>query len=801
MQQNRPYRYQRYGDRHPNTSQRKINSDSNNNNDPLKNLPIYSHLPEIINTIKKNIVTIIRSDTGSGKTIGVANELAREKNIYGNIFCSVPTIAATISAHKYQSQLCYHKYNHVGFACEGNIQYNYKTKIVYCTTGHLLNKMVRTVSKILGPTRIRYNPWFCSELILDEFHIRTKESDICLCLWLFAHRAWQSNPLLPKPPKLVIMSATLDDNISQFFSNNKPVVLSYAVQTYAVTTVYDDMSDKFYMDSDARYIRAAILAKEYHEKNHDGVYLIFVPGKQEIDIVVGELNKLIGASAEIFYAHGELSSEELLKIHDPAPPLKKKIIVATNIAECSLTIENVSLVIDTLTHREANCGLDESLRLDVHWISKSSSKQRCGRTGRTCEGIYVPMMSEQMYSNLPETITPELERISFAYDILRLMKSSLDPKVILAPVISERQIDIHINLLKKLGFIRDLDNSIKLPDKQIQSIPSIPTITDMGDFCSEFPLGIRKSAMLYHLRDLDNPDVFLHLAVICTLNCYGSGIFYWPKRNLGEDSMSYSMRCDDAIQFFEEKFAGYSDVDTIFNIWIKICSEINPFYITDLRIFCRDNQLNFRRFKEIVSLLKQCVHISNRQHIALNASLPSNMSYIDTEELGRTFYYLLGLTHLDYVTTIKPSNRGGVIAMCGGLDHSINNRSINKMNIGNNYQQIYYSLIRTQRTTKKGVMLGISNPSMTCSSQDKVMRMISVMHAVPSLETDDENFSIFSSDIESGSEIENLSQSIDLDQNNFLSIIEAVGRESLLNSSIDDSSELEIQSEDRNEIS
>lgn len=790
MQHNKSY--SRYG--FPQKSSQK-NLNTTNVSDQLKKFPIYPHFTEIISTIKKSTITIIQANTGSGKTIGIPNILSHEKDFGGynygldkhtqnNIFCSVPTIAATVSAHKYQSELCHTKYysshggdyssrnfntrynhvghererfllseNKVGFACEGNIQYDYKTKIVYCTTGHLLNKMMRTVSNIANGRRGRYNSWFCGILILDEFHIRTKESDICLCLWLLAHKLWKKNPTNPKPPKLIIMSATLEDSIINFFPD-QPSILSYKVHCHDIDTVYDDESDRYPIDSDSRYIRAATLANQYHNKNYDGTYLIFVPGKQEIDIVVSELDKLMGSVADIIPAHGDLSMEELSRIHDAPDPGKRKIIVATNIAECSLTIENVSLVIDTLTHREANCGLDESLQLDIHWISKSNSKQRRGRTGRTCKGTYVIMSSEQMYLTLPENITPELSRISISYDILKLMKFNLDPKIVLAPVLSEWQVDVHINLLKKLGFIVEHESessgstcsfrmsSPRHSENKIEPYSSKFSyqmrVTDMGDFCSEFPLGIRKSAMLYHLREMDDPNIFLHLAVICTLTCYGSGIFYWPRKNPGEDLMSYSMRKDDAIQMFEDKFAGYSDIDTIFNIWITICSAINPFYITNLRKFCKDNQLNFRRFKEIVMFLKQCVFIGNKQHISLNAKLKtdiSDISDINRSDLSKTFYYLLGLTHLDYVTTIKISNRGTIVAECGGLPHSINNHSINKMNVGNNPHQIYYSLIRTQRTTKKGIM-----------------RIINVMHTIPMV--DDDTFSIFSSDVESGSEQE-----------------------------------------------
>ncbi|XWV24650.1 putative ATP-dependent helicase [Tupanvirus deep ocean] len=708
--------------------------------DEIQKLVIYPKLTEITNAIKNSMITIIRSDTGSGKTIGVPNYLSTDPYFLNNIFCSVPTVAATLSAHKYQSQICSSCENYVGYACEGNTNYDHNTKIVYCTAGHLLNKLVRTVSNVLYGNYGRYNPWFCSVLILDEFHIRSKESDICLCLWIACYKAWKENLSLPKPPKLVIMSATLDDSIINLLPT-APSILSYTIQTHPIKVVFDEESNKYNIDSDERYVRAANLALKYHNDNYNGVYLIFVPGKQEIDIVISVLDRHLGKNADLLAAHSDLSVEELMRIHQPPTVGKRKIVIATNIAECSVTIEHVSLVIDTLTHREATSSLDESICLDLHWISKSNSKQRKGRTGRTCEGIYVVLQNETKFSDLTENITPEIDRISVSYDILKLMKFKLDPKIILAPVISEWQINIYLDLLKKLGFITHNNG-----------------VTDMGDFCSEFPLSIRKAAMLYHLRNMNDPNVFLHLAIICTLNCYGAGIYIWPKKIAGEDIVSYSMRCDDAMEKLEDKYAGYSDVDTLFNIWIDICSKMNPFYITGLRIYCKENHLNFKRFKEIATLLKQCIYIGNRNYIGLKAyHNVTNFKNPDTRVLSKTFYYLLSLTHQDYETTIHHNSNGNMIARCGGLEHKIDNRSIHLMNVGNNPRQIYYSLVRTQRNTKKGIM-----------------RIVNVLHAVSDHDLDESDISIFSSDVESDGEFDD-DKSLSEKENwkKFLSVIES----------------------------
>jgi len=616
----------------------------------INNLIIFKHLPGIVENIMTNMITLIRSDTGSGKTIGVPNYLSREMDIQ-RIFCSVPTIAATLSASLFQTELCHHisyESRYVGYSYQGEIHYDHTSKIVYCTTGHLLNKMIRVISNIFnGKTRTnKFNPWFCSVLILDEFHIRTKETDLCLCLWITMYNKWVVDPInFPLPPRLVIMSATLDDDVIKLLPI-KPTISSFAIEPHPVSICFDDKSATFPIQDTKRYVRAARIARDYHIANYDGTYLIFVPGKAEIDIVISELETLFRNEGQLIQAHGDLVAEELIRIHEQPELNKRKIVVATNIAECSITIEDVSLVIDSLTQRIASSDLDDNLKLDLAWISKMNSKQRKGRTGRTCAGVYIALTSENNYDKFVEGITPEIERISINYDILKLMKHKIDPVLILDIVIDRKKIISHIQLLKDSGFVTGCytDSNENLNEK-LHLNPE-EWVTDMGDFCSEFPIGIRKSAMLYYLHQENNPDLFLYLSVICTLNCYGSGIVHLPLRKKGEDYLSYKDRVNDIIEEIRIKFAGYSTVDTIFNIWIEICYMINPFHVPSLQKFCSIHKFNFKRFREITNILKQCIIIGTNMNLNITYD---HRSFIapDSTSISKTFQHLLDLTHPD----------------------------------------------------------------------------------------------------------------------------------------------------------
>ena len=724
----------RYYPTHYTPTQTHRNYDLSNTamDDTIKKLLVYPKLPEIVGSIKDSMITAVCADQGFGKTVGIPNALSISTFVPGGIFCAVPSNTAVFTAYNFQSFICRtFNNNHVGYACEGNINYDYHTKIVYCTPDHLLNRIIKTAFNIKKGYYRRYNPWFCSILILDDFHLRKKELDICLCVWLYCYHAWKENPALPRPPRLVIFSVNQSINILP----PQTVKLNYTMDRTEPIIKFDDISATYSIYTDERYVRAANLAHQYHQQGHPGTYVIFVPGKQEIDIVTSVLNKRFGSNqAILLYAHDNLNSEEVLKLYDPTATniTKRKIIIATSVAE-QLTFHNVTLVLDTLTHREMFYGYDESLRTDLRWISKDNSIRRRNllnnnKNLNTCDdgGIYIALQSQENYESITQDLVPEVDRLSISYDFLKLVNLELDPISILTPtIISEPQAQMNMTLLKKLGFIRET------PTQQKPNMDS-NIVSDMWDFCIQFPFSIRKAAMLYHLRQMDDPNIFLHAAVICTLNFYGTGIFVWPVREPSEDVMSYSMKCNDTLKRLEIRYSGYSDIDTIFNIWIDICSKINPFYITDLYAYCSDNELNFRKLRDAAILLKECVLIGNYKTISLNAYhnvktfVPPNRRI-----LSATFYQLLTLTHSDYETTIIHSKYGELMAICSGLNHKIDDRSVHQMNAGNNGKKVYYTLVRTQKKTKRNTL-----------------RIINVLHTLDDAEEDD-NFSIFSSSIDS----------------------------------------------------
>ena len=584
-------------------------------------------------------------------------------------------------------------------------------KITYYSVESLLEKMLDAVSSF-SKHPAKFNNWFCSMIILNEFHSRTKELDQCLYLWIAAHNIWKQNSKTPFP-KLVLVTASVTKDLLSLLPIPPLIISCNAKTPFGVETILDG-------ETEQPYTRAAEIAHQYHKTGYDGTYIIFVPSRVEIEIVTRKLQMLFGPGTnylDIVEVHNGLSISELNKTRRPPFYSRRKIVLCTNVAEYFVTMDNVSLVVDTATYREACLTTDETSSANPSCITKMISIQCQRRTGITREGKYILTTSKEKFDNFAPDLEPQMQRLCIMTDILTLLKYNLDPSIL--KQVSELSISMSMNKLRALNLIMYSNQKY--------------LVTEMGHFCSKFPLDLRKSAMLYHLKKSSEPNVFLYLAVICTLNCYSGGMISLPKKNPGETHLTYSMRKKLVLRTFHKKFAGYSDVDTIFNIWIEICTHINPFYITDLKNFCHRFRLNFPKFKEIASVLKQCVFIGNDPKIGLNAS------YAGTKfdprlmpDFSQKFYQLLELTHCDFKTSVFHNFNGGLTGICQGAVHKVDGYTICKMNMGSNLNQIYYSIVRTQRITKMGFPI----------------KIINIMHTVPQEEVPEDEPSIFSDEEE-----------------------------------------------------
>ncbi|CAH6421628.1 ATP-dependent helicase [uncultured virus] len=528
-----------------------------------------------------------------------------------------------------------------------------------------------------------------------------------------------------------------------------------------------DSTEPSYIDPRRRCVRAAKLVRQYHTEKHDGTYIVFVPAKREVDVVVRSLSKHLGKQIQIIVIYPEFTVKTL----NDAMTLSNHRLVLIALASTEHILQQlvgVTLVIDTLAQRSTT-SIDEGTELRLEWISLIVSQQRqacldpCSSNATyhaVCSEVEFRAGSERPNSSLypfgveyrrggsseqralsasrtgDQHSIPDVRRMEYTAlkpgsapshtcinrDLLLMIKHGLDPCLVLDSVIPKHILTLELGYLHTLG-LTDTDGMI----------------TSMGAFALEFPLSIRKAIMLYYLRQSSDPDMFLFLAVLCTLECYGIGITAMPKQGSNEDTITYTMHCEEQTEVFEAKYGGYSDIDTIFNVWIDICAHIDPLHIAEIRAYSESNGLHLRRMLEITNLIRSCLIIDHKGYVRLGAyHRVRTFKSPNPRRLSRTFNQLLALTHSSFETHVAYNSKGELVANCKGLEYQLDSRSINRLQLGRNPLIISYALVRTHHT---------------CGSE--VTRIISAIHTYNEDGVEDNScLSIFSSDVDSDTELE-----------------------------------------------
>ena len=389
----------------------------------VERLPIAKHREEIKETVKANKATIIVGETGSGKTTQVPPYLfeaglARK----GRIGITQPRRIAAISTAEFvAAQFGCNVGEEVGYQIRFNDTTTQGTRIKFMTDGILLQEAKR------DPTFSRYDV-----LIFDESHERGLNTDFCLGL---AKRALDLRDDL----KVVVMSATIDAKKFARFFGAAPIV-SVEGRMYPVEVRYIERGDigdaVALLDPDPRNLIEALAAytvDKIHRSGSKGDILVFMPGAAEIFRTIRFIEELRHTGLTALPVFGDMSPDEQRKIFESVPG--RKVVVATNIAETSITVDGVVHVVDSGIIRESEfdprSGIG-SLRVVEH--SKAGLEQRKGRAGRTQEGMCWRLFLKEEYDGTrseyrrswrekdrQEFTKPEILRSDLAGVVLRLL--------------------------------------------------------------------------------------------------------------------------------------------------------------------------------------------------------------------------------------------------------------------------------------------------------------------------------------------------------------------------------------------
>ena len=409
-----------------------------------KSLPAWSLQNTIVDVVNSKQVTIISGETGSGKSTQSVQFVLDEMIQQGlgssaNIVCTQPRrISALGLADRVSEERCSKVGHEVGYIIRGESrQTPGATKITFMTTGVLLRRLQVSSS---GKHDVVASLADVSHIFVDEVHERSLDTD-CLLILL------RDVLVRRKDLKIILMSATLDAGVfERYFETNLSVGhveiqgRTYPVEDYYLDDVlrltgfnistrdagFDDDTaqgpegapevsvagaiQKIGMRINYELIAATVRAIDSQLGAQEGGILIFLPGTMEITRTIAAIQSIPKLHA--LPLHASLTPAEQRRVFPPAPKGKRKVIVATNVAETSITIEDIVAVIDTGRVKETTFDPQNNMvKLEEVWASRAACKQRRGRAGRVRAGICYKLYTRNAEAKMSERPEPEIRRV------------------------------------------------------------------------------------------------------------------------------------------------------------------------------------------------------------------------------------------------------------------------------------------------------------------------------------------------------------------------------------------------------
>ncbi|KAI0348235.1 P-loop containing nucleoside triphosphate hydrolase protein [Trametopsis cervina] len=503
-----------------------------------KSLPIYKLRDPLLQAIREHQILIVVGDTGSGKTTQMVQYLAEDGYAErGRIGCTQPRRVAAMSVAKRVSE-------EVG--CRMGQEVGYTIRFEDCTSPE---------------TRIKY---------MTDAHERTIATDV---LFGLLKKAIKRRPDL----KLIVTSATLDaEKFSKYFYGCP--IFTIPGRTYPVEILYTKEPETDYLDA------SLITVMQIHLSEPPGDILLFLTGQEEIDTtceILFERMKALGPKVPelmILPIYSALPSEVQSRVFEPTPPGARKVVVATNVAETSLTIPGIYYVIDPGFSKQN--AYDPRLGMDslvVMPISQAQARQRAGRAGRTGPGKCYRLYTEAAFRNemLPNSV-PDIQRTNLASTILTLKAMGIND-LLSFDFMDPPPAQTMLTALESLYALSALDDE--------------GLLTRLGRKMADFPMDPPLAKMLIASVDYGCSDEILSVVAMLSVQ----SVFYRPKEKQGQ--------ADSKKAKFHQPEGDHLTLLTVYNGW-KASNFSNP--------WCYENFIQARSMRRAQDVRKQLLGIMDR---------------------------------------------------------------------------------------------------------------------------------------------------------------------------------------------
>ncbi len=352
----------------------------------MSSLPVSAVLDELLAALQSAPQVLLHAPTGAGKSTWLPLQILAKAGLPGRIIMLEPRrLAAKNVAYRLAQQLGEEPGQTVGYRMRAESKSGPQTRLEVVTEG-ILTRMLQQDAELQG----------VSLVILDEFHERSLQADLALALLLDVQQGLRDDL------KLLIMSATLDNaRLSQLLPE-APVVVSEG-RSFPVERLYQPLASHQRLEDGVAAAVKRLLAEQ------PGSLLLFLPGVAEINRVLERLTGEVASDIDLCPLYGALPLAQQQKAIQPAPPGRRKVVLATNIAETSLTIEGIRLVVDSGLERVARYDVRNGLtRLATQRISQASMVQRAGRAGRLEPGLCWHLFAKEQAERAAEHAEPDI---------------------------------------------------------------------------------------------------------------------------------------------------------------------------------------------------------------------------------------------------------------------------------------------------------------------------------------------------------------------------------------------------------
>ncbi|KAJ2786746.1 DEAH-box ATP-dependent RNA helicase prp43 [Coemansia interrupta] len=572
-----------------------------------RDLPVNKQRQGFLDLVHNNQFVVLVGETGSGKTTQIPQYMVYDllPQVEGKmIACTQPRRVAAMSvAQRVSEEMDVKLGQEVGYSIRFEDCTSSKTVLKYCTDGMLLREAMS--DNMLS----RY-----SAIILDEAHERTLNTDILMSLM-------KTIALKRKDIKIVVMSATLDSEKFQKYFYDAPL-LTVPGRTFPVEVYYTPEPERDYLEA------AIKTALQIHATEPEGDILVFLTGEEEIE----EACRLLSARGDELIRRANCGPLLIVPLYSTLPPNMqqrifhkapeprtpggapgRKIVVSTNVAETSLTIDGIVYVIDPGFSKQKV--YNPRVRVEsllVSPISRAAAQQRAGRAGRTRPGKCFRLYTEKSYNNdLIEQTYPEILRSNLGSIVLQLKKLGVNDLVHL-DLMDPCAPEVLMRALELLHYLGALDDDANL--------------TPIGHMISDFPIDPQLAKMIISAADYGCTNEVLSIAAMLSV----PNVFLRPREA--------QRRADQAKAEFAHMDGDHLTLLNVYHAY-KGCTQPDK--------WCWDNYLQYRSLKSADSIREQLRRVAAKCDIPLVSNNFSSPDYYPNIRRALTAGYFMQVAHLE----------------------------------------------------------------------------------------------------------------------------------------------------------